>query len=251
MNKKICTICNQEKDLSEFYQRKKSKYYSSECKECTKTAARKYRADNKEIAISYRERNKDRIREYKKKYLEENKEKMYAYNKEYIANRLKTDHTFRAIHYYRSRMRKVLERGKASVESMDLLGCSADCLQRWLNFNMELLDIESKDIGPIYHCDHVRPCASFDMSIHDNVKKCFNWKNLQWLVSSDNLSKSDSINHKHYLFHELRLKIFEKREKQTPLYEDVAFRNYPWKEISNADPQGNLVKLFENLTTDS
>lgn len=240
MTQRTCTVCKLQKDSSEYYKRKT--YFNSECKECTKSKARIYRAENKGVAKDYCERNKVHIAEYKKKYLEEHKTEIYAYNKVYIANRLKTDHVFRAIHYYRSRMRKILERGKASVESMQLLGCSAEHLQRWLDFNINILGIQPQDIGPEYHCDHVKPCASFDMSQHRYVKRCFNWKNLQWLPAKNNREKSDKILQRQFLFQELRLRLFEKQEKQSDLYEVEAFRNYPWRVISIVEPQGNLVK---------
>ena len=45
-----------------------------------------------------------------------------------------------------------------------------------------------------WHVDHIRPCASFDLSKPSEQKKCFNYKNLQPLWEEDNLAKSDKYN---------------------------------------------------------
>ena len=41
--------------------------------------------------------------------------------------------------------------------------------------------------------DHCIPCASFDLTKEENIKKCFHFTNLQPLWSKDNISKSDYI----------------------------------------------------------
>ena len=44
-----------------------------------------------------------------------------------------------------------------------------------------------------WHLDHVKPCASFDLSDSEQVKICFNWKNYQPLWGIDNLIKNDTV----------------------------------------------------------
>lgn len=43
-----------------------------------------------------------------------------------------------------------------------------------------------------WHVDHIRPCASFDLTDSGQLAECFNWRNLQPLWASDNIRKSDS-----------------------------------------------------------
>ena len=41
-----------------------------------------------------------------------------------------------------------------------------------------------------WHIDHIRPCASFDLSDEEQQKICFHYTNLQPLWAEDNLKKS-------------------------------------------------------------
>ena len=40
-----------------------------------------------------------------------------------------------------------------------------------------------------WHIDHIKPCASFALSIEEEQHKCFHYSNLQPLWSIDNLKK--------------------------------------------------------------
>ena len=42
------------------------------------------------------------------------------------------------------------------------------------------------------HYDHMRPCASFDLTDPEQQKQCFHYTNLQPLWAKDNPSKSDN-----------------------------------------------------------
>lgn len=44
-----------------------------------------------------------------------------------------------------------------------------------------------------WHLDHVKPCASFDLSNQNDVQICFNWKNYQPLWRSDNIIKGNKV----------------------------------------------------------
>jgi DNA-binding CsgD family transcriptional regulator len=42
-----------------------------------------------------------------------------------------------------------------------------------------------------WHIDHIRPCASFDLTEKAQQYTCFNWRNLQPLWGADNIAKHD------------------------------------------------------------
>jgi hypothetical protein len=44
-----------------------------------------------------------------------------------------------------------------------------------------------------WHIDHIRPCASFDLSKASEQKECFHYTNLQPLWAEDNLSKGIKV----------------------------------------------------------
>lgn len=46
-----------------------------------------------------------------------------------------------------------------------------------------------ENYGPVWHVDHIRPCASFDLIDPAQQRECFNWSNTQPLFAEDNLKK--------------------------------------------------------------
>jgi hypothetical protein len=79
----------------------------------------------------------------------------------------------------------------------DLLGCSIDDFKRhiestwsegmhWGNRGYQTSKSEKK-----WHIDHIRPCASFDLSDPEQQYQCFHYTNLQALWHEDNMKKSD------------------------------------------------------------
>lgn len=43
-----------------------------------------------------------------------------------------------------------------------------------------------------WHVDHIRPCASFDLTDEEQQLVCFNWRNLRPMWGTENISKSDN-----------------------------------------------------------
>lgn len=89
----------------------------------------------------------------------------------------------------RTRLYQVIG-GYAKCETtLKLVGCSMEFLRGWL---------ESRFRGGMswenygyrgWHIDHIKPCASFDLSVDEQQKLCFHYTNLQPLWASENLKK--------------------------------------------------------------
>lgn len=67
MDKKVCTVCGEEKELSEFYFDKNLNKHASRCKQCRK---------------KYNQQNADKIRDNNKRFRDRNREKIRQQNRE-------------------------------------------------------------------------------------------------------------------------------------------------------------------------
>ena len=79
----------------------------------------------------------------------------------------------------------------------ELVGCSIKFLKRYLEKQFyphpstgEMMTWKNHNIKG-WHIDHIRPCSSFDLSIPEQQKECFNYKNLQPLWARENIIKSN------------------------------------------------------------
>jgi hypothetical protein len=104
-------------------------------------------------------------------------------------HRLKGDPQHRAVARIRCRLSKVVKRGDKKQRSMELVGCSrADLmvyLQSTMTPDMTVADFKAGRL----HIDHIKPCASFDLTDPAQQKECFHFSNLQLLWAEDNFSK--------------------------------------------------------------
>ena len=73
------------------------------------------------------------------------------------------------------------------VGSFSMVGCSVEFLRRYIEGKFEA-GMSWDNYGE-WHVDHIRPCASFDLSDKEQVIQCFNWRNLQPMWASENIIK--------------------------------------------------------------
>ena len=76
------------------------------------------------------------------------------------------------------------------VGSFSMVGCSVEFLRRYIEAKFEA-GMTWDNYGE-WHVDHIRPCASFDLSDKEQVIQCFNWRNLQPMWASENISKGSN-----------------------------------------------------------
>ena len=150
-----------------------------------KKYAKLHRKEIKERDRLYRLTHKKEINKYKQDHKIESKE----YNKRYTDNRLKIDINFKLAHYLRSRTYRALIGNPKLKTTMNLVGCSIDQLKQHLESQFTK-GMSFKNYGK-WHIDHIKPCASFDLSKASEQRKCFNYTNLQPLWAVENLRKGD------------------------------------------------------------
>ena len=182
------------------YIRKYCKEHREELRKYSKTYGVKYRQKNKQKISQknrkYYTKHKDQIKKhnkvYHKKYYQTNGEKLRKLSTKYKKERRKMDLGYKILGNLRRRVNYAVKKqdAKKMKRTRDLLGCTIDFLKKHL---------ESQFYGKMtwdnygfrgWHIDHIRPCVDFDLTEVDQQKKCFNYKNLQPLWWSDNLSKS-------------------------------------------------------------
>lgn len=104
-------------------------------------------------------------------------------------HRRHTDPIFRLRDSLRRKLRDVLRRvnQKKSTRTFDLVGCTLAFLKAYIEKQF-LPGMSWANYGE-WHVDHIRPCASFDLTEVSEQRKCFHYTNLQPLWGPDNMSK--------------------------------------------------------------
>lgn len=208
MNKKNCPGCNKACILSDF------RYNKPYCYECQKKMAREWKAVNKEKVAAYNKtykvENKDTISEYNSNY---NKTHRDEIQKRSSANYLKKYHkdpSFKIAHCLRKRMRHLLSGSKKEDQhALEILGCTINNFKKWLEYCFEG-NMTFQNHGEVWHIDHAVPCAKFNLTIDDEVKKCFHWSNIKPMLAKENASKNSRATQLEIFQHEDRLNKFIK-----------------------------------------
>jgi len=210
---KMCSKCNEEKELSEFFKNKSRKGgYDNQCKCCTKNRKKNYYKENKDKFKNYREANKDRINEYTIKYYKENKvllnskskkyrednpakileinNKYYKENRdyirkqhnEYIKNRRDYEPSYKLKHNIKSSIRNSMKRKgyKKKSRTYEILGCSFEEFMIYLNDNpYNFLYGDG-----FFDLDHIIPLSS--ATTEEEILELNHYSNFQLLPSDYN-----------------------------------------------------------------
>jgi hypothetical protein len=235
MDLKFCSVCNVQKELTEFYSRTRKNekvYVYQKCKVCTKLKKKKWEENNKErrkeISKKWVENNKERKKENDKKYRDQNVEKIKKYKKDhYEEHKIKyapakrkwerkkreTDNEFRILSILRGRVYKALHSKKKADNTLNLIGCTITFFRHWLTCQF-YSNMTWDNYGSYWEIDHVIPCAYFDLENEQEQFKCFNWKNCRPLEANKNSSKSDKYIKFDILMQELKVYHFNKQHIQ-------------------------------------
>lgn len=223
--KKTCTMCNTEKAINAFYiNRHTSTGYMAACKECVDKKNKEWRENNTEAykkalkkhtfknkskkAIydkEYRQKNIDKIKEYKRRqYIEYKKEidaglrekqvKDKERYREYFRKRRETDISYKLRCAVRGRLRGYIKGKSVSKKVIELTGCNMEELRN--HIESQFKDGMSWDNYGGYrnngwNIDHIKPCSMFDFTKEEQLKECFHYTNLQPLWWNENISKGN------------------------------------------------------------
>lgn len=183
-----------------------------------------YRERAKQAAKEWSERNPERKKENQRRWLDRNRERMrqyriaygprrrelYQVNREHILERkrmLGPKYRWRVQGYQqrhrresiqfclaerlRATMRRALSRNfvEKSKRTFQLIGCTPIELKSYIEKQFkEGMTWENRRL---WHIDHIRPIASFDLTKPEEQAACFHYTNLQPLWAWENHRKSD------------------------------------------------------------
>ena len=201
IEKKHCPLCDKNKILTDFNKQSSSwDKLGRMCRQCYidyKQNKRQNDPKYKDKDKAYREeyKNSGRRRETSQARYQEKKEEINKKSVGYNKKKYNEDPVHRILCLHRRRVRKMINDLKMNKyvgyrkSKLELLGCSREELKEWIeNQFTEGMSWEKLGINGI-HIDHIRPCASFDLTKEEDVKKCFHFSNLQPLWAKDNLIK--------------------------------------------------------------
>lgn len=172
-----CRVCDRLLPRDDFETRisGKTKRPTTRCKKCNaKRSLRYYRKHRKQISA------RRRTLEFRKWF---NK-----YASDWAKRKRKTDRNFAFKKGLRCYLFKHVKEYKSGHTS-ELIGCSVAQLKNYLESLFQPGMTWSNYGRNGWHIDHIRPCASFDLTDEKQQKQCFHYTNLQPLWAIDNLKK--------------------------------------------------------------
>lgn len=192
---KQCTRCGVVKDLDEYHRMfGQPDGRRPVCKTCRKSdgAAEYQKTRPKRIKYQegYRAKNRAMLADKQREYLLLHRTRIRLKRREWERLRVATDVNFRLRRRLRARVHSALKASggaKKAAATMDLIGCSAENLRAHIERQFRP-GMSWGNVGR-WHIDHIRPCASFDLTDPAQQRACFHYTNLQPLWAADNLRK--------------------------------------------------------------
>lgn len=156
----------------------------------------KDREYNRAYCRAYYKANKAKLLEQSRKYVAANAEKTCLYQRKYQKEhqekarerQAKYRRTHRLLAGLRARVYNALRGGRKSARTLELLGCTIEFL--WAHLEKQFAPgMTRENYGPVWHVDHILPCAKFHLQHSEEQEICFHWTNLQPLFAKENLKK--------------------------------------------------------------
>ena len=154
----------------------------------------------REYQRTYRQKNREKVREkaraYNAVWYPQNKERRRitrrAYFRDYYRHRRQHDPQYAMKHRLQNRMWAAVKKAglkKKCDSTSKLLGISYQGLEEWMS--SQFTEGMSWENRSEWHIDHRIPCDAFDLTVPEQQRICFWYKNLQPLWGPENMSKSN------------------------------------------------------------
>lgn len=139
--------------------------------------------------LDYKKRNREHIRKQSSEYAKRPEVRERVRNQ--IREKLKNDPVFIIKTRLRTRFYQYIKRGlaKKQVKTSQLIGCDWKYLKNHLEKKFEK-GMTWKNFGK-WHIDHIKPMSHFDLMKVKDQYLCCNYKNLQPMWATENLSKGN------------------------------------------------------------
>ncbi len=205
---KRCAGCNQTKPSCEFNKSKRGRLgLHNHCRECQRTVRHNWYLKNRAAelikASEYgrtefcKMSRRERYITHREDLLEYNRRRRATPRARALANKARNklyneNINFKLSVTLRNRLRSAIKGAKwASAQAM--LGCSIEELKQYLEERFQPGMSWDNYTYSGWHIDHIRPCASFDLSDPEQQKICFHFTNLGPLWKIDNQRKGSSF----------------------------------------------------------
>ena len=148
--------------------------------------------DKVKAAESRRVRHRtDEVRARELAYRQRTKDERREYRRQWQANRMAVDPSFRLRSNLASLINTAIRKhfGTKASRTNALIGCTITELRQHLEAQFTN-GMNWNNYGRTgWHIDHIRPCASFDLTDAEQQRQCFHYTNLQPLWAAENIRK--------------------------------------------------------------
>lgn len=198
---KVCSYCNKEKPLTDFYPQLKGKYGRySRCKICMNKISNIYKKQHREElnakAKIYRESHATQVRMAQRRWKQSNKNHIKVYDKAHrkekadaIRHKRRTDPKFRLNSHISSRIWHALRNSKDGSSWEVLVGYTLKDLIKHLESKFQT-GMTWENYGD-WHIDHIIPMKAFNFEKPQDIdfKRCWALSNLRPVWRSENCAK--------------------------------------------------------------
>lgn len=121
-------------------------------------------------------------------WTKKNPDKARKIHRDYVRGRKAKDPEYKTLCCLRARIYDAVKGLRKSETTRELLGMEIKEFKIYLQGQF-LPGMTWENHGAARQIDHIRPCASFDLTDPAQQRECFNWSNCQPLFAEDNLKK--------------------------------------------------------------